>query len=1097
MSCLPLPAWQGLSLRLCSGLALGAVLSLQALAQALLPNPATPGGAAASAVPRISSPSPGTPEGPERLAWTALRGSAVDLSVGVDGTTLSVDSQGLVWRRLPGPDAPWMKLPGAFVRVDVATERQAVAVSPEGAVYHFNGTAWRLLPSPAAVDVSVAFNSASGAGLGPMALVSSDGQLHTWSAQTGFAPVPGAPAPLKRVDLDDQGLPWVVLRDGGVQRFDGREWQRLPGRAHDVSAGLRGAAFTVEDSSRQPARWNAALRTWVPLLARADVVASSPNNRPWIVTPEGLIFTNDVGSQLAGNRPRPGGSPFVQSYTWQLVLGSARSLAISARGEVMALGRTGDVWQWRGRGGWGPLPRPPGSFDRLALAPSGVPIAVADDRQIYTLRGSAWVLMPGRALDVSITPQGVAWALLTDGSPAYLSPQGTWVSINAPGDAVRMAVGPSSRPWVVSREGAVRSHDGSGWVEHEGFVASDIAIGPEGTVFAVGPDRRVVRYDTLSRRWDRVDIEASAIAAGPRDRPWVVLADGAIRASSLFETTETVGGDCSAAVGQTPLKVKAEDFQRVRGNVAARDVAIGKDGNVFISDSNSNLQQWRNSSESFRSFPGQFAQVAVAPNGSPWGVTVSGEVWRHDGSKWLLIRSANLVARDIAIGCNGTVIVADREERLHRYIPLGNTFRPILGARADEAAPTGRRVAVDPQGNPWVIRNDTVFRCEDGLCERQAMRAKEIAIGPEGTLMVVDLDGQLQAFDARNNTWQRLGLSAETLAIGPDGFPWLVRNGTEVWRSGLFKRDEAQDDARANGTLASASNSAAPPPFTFNIAMAFDQVALPAGFVAPGEIHLAFSPSGQLVVKDGAFQFWGYDDARRTLVRDFTVPNPNVPAVLNGDALRAFFIGTDGTYWITNAGLVPRIWRRAGAQWVQVPITADCPTTPGCAFPSPLSVNIAPDGTVYATSEGNALYRYDSLQQRFVLFTGVPRPPGGAGFVALDPAGRIWIASPGAGSLFEYVNNNWVRRSDAVIGAPGQCFFSATPCVSFAGTGTAFGLGAIGKPVRWNPGSGVWELISTAPQVGDGTYIGAPDGRPWLWTGPAFGIPPSSLFRGR
>lgn len=1034
------------------------------------------------------------PERPERLAWTALRGNAVDLSVGVDGTTLSVDSEGLVWRRLPGPDAPWMKLPGAFVRVDVATERQAVAVSPEGAIYHYNGSAWRLLPAPPAVDASVAFNSAAGSGFGAMAVVSVDGQLHSWSPSSGFAPVPGAPSPLRRVDLDDQGLPWVVLRDGSVQRFDGRDWQRLPARAHDVSAGLRGNAFIVEQSSRQPARWNAALRTWVPLLARAEVVASSSNNRPWIVTPEGLIFTNDVGSQLASNRPRPAGSAFVQSYTWQPVLGSARSLAISARGEVMALGPTGEVWQWRGRGAWARLP---GNFDRLALAPSGVPIAVAEDRQIYTLRGSAWVLMPGRALDVSITPQGVAWALLTDGSPAYLSPQGTWVSINAPGDAVRMAVGPSSKPWVVSREGVVRSHDGSGWVEHDGFVASDIAIGPEGTVFAVGPDRRVVRYDPLNKRWDRVDIEATAVAAGPRDRPWVVLANGAIRASSLFESTETLGGDCSAAVGQTPLRVKAEDFQRVRGNVAARDVAIGKDGNVFISDTNSSLQQWRNSSESFRSFPGQFVQIAVAPNGAPWGVTVGGEVWRHDGSKWLFIRSANLVARDIAIGCNGTVVVVDRDERLHRYTPRSNSFSPILGARADEAAPTGRRVAVDPQGNPWVIRADSVFRCEDGLCERQAIRAKEIAIGPEGTLMVVDLDGQLQAFDARSNSWQRVGLSADVVAIGPDGFPWLVRNGTEVWRSGLFKRDEAQDDARASGTLTSAANSAAPPPFTFNIAMAFDPIAQPLGFVAAGDIHLAFAPGGKLVVKDGAFQFWTYDESRRALVRDLTVPNPDVPTVLNGDAMRAFFIGTDGTYWISNSGVAPRIWRRSGAQWVLVPITADCPTTPGCGFPSPLSVNIAPDGAVYATSEGNALYRYDSLQQRFLPFTALPRPPGGAGFVAIDPSGRFWVASPGLGTLLEFVNNTWVRRSDAVIGPPSQCFFSATPCVSFAGTGTAFGLGAVGKPVRWNPGSGAWELIATAPQVGDGTYIGAPDGRPWLWTGPAFGIPPTTLFRAR
>lgn len=1035
------------------------------------------------------APDPSSLDAPERLAWTALRGTAIDLSVGSDGAAFSIDPQGQVWMRRAGAQSNWALLPGRFARIDAASEREAWAVDGQGAVYRYNGTYWQSLPAPAAEDVAV--------GGGAVYLATRAGELARLQAHGSFATVPGAPTGITRVDVDDQGRPWVIASAGALSRLDGERWTRLPGSARDVSAGSRGGALMV-DSERRPMRWNAALGSWTPLLALADAVAAGPDNKPWIVTPQGLIYANDPEAGRRAPPVAPVASVFIQALPWQRLPGQARSLAISARGQVMALGPAGEVWQWRGRALWQRLP---GSFARLALDPAGVALALSADGQIFSWRGSSWTALPGRALDLSITPQGVAWILQPDGSPAFWNLAAGWVSIQAPSEATRLAVGPSNEPWIITRDGAVRSHDGRDWVDRPGIVAADLAIGPEGTVFAVGRDQRIARYDSQQQRWDAVAGVATAIAVGPRDRPWIVGTQSDISASSLFDEPTLAGGDCGAGVGSAVASFRAADFVRIP-NVVGRDIAIGKDGNVMITDADSALQQWQNQSQSFRAFPGQFTRIAIAPDGNPWGITPRGEAWRHDGKSWLQVRG-NFVGQDIAIGCNGTVLLADREEWLHKFNPRLAQFERLLPARAGDPPPRGRRVAVDPQGQPWTIRDDWIYRCDAEPCERQALRARDIAIGPDGTLVAADFDGNLQLFNGRDNRWDRVGVGADAVAVGPGGKPWVVRNG-EVLRSALFNRREDKDPEKAAGTAASALNSSSPPPFTFTINMRFDAITPPVGFSALSspnpEVHLAFAPTGKLMVMDSARAFWTYDEGRNTLVRDFSIPTPDTPALLNGAPTRSFVIGTDGTYWLTTtAPATPRILRRPpGGAWQFATIPADCGSTPGCGFASPIGVGIGPDGAVYAASEGNNLYRWDPLLQRFMPFTQIPRPPGGAGYVTLDPQGRFWIASPGQGKLFEYSSlTGWQARFDAVIGSPAQCYFTATPCVSIGGTGTAYGLGAVGQLVRWNAASGVWERITSSPLLANGSYLAGPDGRPWVWTGPGGSPAANTLYRGR
>ena len=1037
-----------------------------------------------------ASPEAIAPVVAERLAWTALRGHAIDLSVGADGAAFSLDPEGLVWMRRPGPASGWVNLPGVFARIDAANERSAWALDAQGLAWRYNGTFWQAVMSPAAADV----------GVGPMGqayLATRDGALLRWDARQGFVAVAGAPAGVARVDVDDRDLPWVVLRDTTLQHYDGRAWVRLPGQAQDISAGVRNSGFMVS-TAQQPLRWNAAVGAWSPLLAVASLVAAGPDNKPWIATPDGQIFTNDTGNPAKANRPAVESSVFSRSYVWRRVQGRAKTLSIAAKGQVMALGPDGEVWQWKGKDLWQRLP---GTFERIAVGPSGNAMAVTAQGRIYNWRGSQWLEATGQALDVAITPQGAAWILLPNGSPAYWDPQGGWLSLNAPSTAVRLAVGSSNVPWVLTREGLVQSYEDGAWQPHEGVEATDLSISPEGTVFVVRKDRTPARYDDFLKRWESITTEAVAIAVGPGDKPWVVNPRGEVYASSLFEEAAVPGGECSAAVGGRVPDFRQADFRQLQG--AARHIAIGKDGNVMVVDTDSNLAQWRNLSQRFRSFPGQMQRIAVAPDGKPWGVTAKGEVWRHDGSKWLLVRSI-FTARDVAVACNGTVMAAASDESLYLYKPAQDTFEKVMPPRLDDPAPKGKKLALDPAGRPWTIRDDWVYRCDVQPCERQALRAKEIAIGPEGTLLAVDLDGVLQSFNARDNRWDRTGLMGVVgVSIGPGGKPWVVRNGTEVWASALFNRKEDRDDITAAATPSTPVNTTtAVSPFTFSTTLVFDEVPDLNQPSSPTWAHyLAIGASGKVMAvrRVGSDSLVAYDASKRGFVATGLAMPP-------GGEVDGLAIGVADSLWAwvhpVNGSVNGRLWTYKNGGWQAVGGVAamGISDVPLPAFTKRwLDVAAPADGSVYVMGpdtggtgvQDSTMYRYNPASNQFVVTSF--QLPGNEDALAVEPSGPVWLVrsdtnSPFTRRAFQYLNNAFFERptpAGLTLCPTFPASDRAVPgCIAAGANGSVFAIGLQGsvpRLLRWNAASLQWDVVVTSPAVTQIRYLAvATDGRPWM-----------------
>lgn len=1019
-----------------------------------------------------------------------IQGTATELSLGQDGSVFALDGEGKVWLRPPGDEkTPWMHLPGNFARVAAQTQHRAFAIDKAGALFRYDGTWWQLVDGFPLKDVNVCAD-------GTIIAISKSGALVSLIQQQPITALKESPQGLSRVACQSPTDIWVTRDDQSVFHFDRGMWQQHSIYLVEVATGNGQTIGRTADD--RLVRLEPGKARWKHIAAIVRSVAVSPDGKPWVTTADGRIYANDPNT---GNIVRRSGnkreSVFSRIYNWKLVPGEARTLTISSAGVVAATGRNGEVWLWKGKGNWMLLP---GKLKRIAAEPSGRLWGIDDDGNIQQYNGTLWRRMPGRANDIAIGGNGDVWIRQPDGAlAAWDFASNQWKSGEPGKKAAGIAVDPEGQPWIVGEDGKILRHDAKGWREVPGIEATSVAIGPEGSVYAVDTEETLWLLDRLRKEWDRVNGQVAGVAVGPSGKPWVVSPKSEIYASSFFEekkpevqTGLPAGSAPSLRFARVPVVPTSKDpllsnsFTHIQG-FAGRSLAIGNDGSVFALSFDGALSRWSNARNRFSSFPGVFSRIAVAPDGKPWGVTGRGEVWRHDGTTWRIVRG--VAAQEINVGLNGTVIVAGNDETLYRYLVQEDRFERLRSSLDGDSAPTGSRVAIDPQGHLWTITKDhVILRCDTQPCERLAQPAREIGIGPEGSIFIVDADNQLRRLNKSSGEWERIGIDATTVAVGPGGKPWIANAKAEVWASGFFPRDESGDLALAaattTATATAGSGITTTPVFTFSVNMPFDAVPLPVGFTGGGDINLAFTPDGRLVVIDVAFAFWNYDENPRRFTLDNTVPT--LAPLLGAADTRSFLIAKDGAYWVSNNSFVsPMAWRRApGGQWIKVHGLDDCAVTPGCGLPSPISITSATDGSIYATSTGDNIMRYDTTQQKFVRVAIPPPNASGSIFLTIDTNGRFWAASPFPALLYEYVGNKWVQRTDAIIGAPGVCLFTKVPCVSLSTSGTAYGYGAAFQPVRWNSTSNVWEKITSSPLMpANSTYAAAPDGRLWVWTG--------------
>jgi len=220
-----------------------------------------------------------------------------------------------------------------------------------------------------------------------------------------------------------------------------------------------------------------------------------------------------------------------------------------------------------------------------------------------------WRQLPGLATDIGVGARGQAWVVgverVDGGHPIYCWNGRDWSRVE--GGAVRVAVDPQGRPWVVNSAGEVLRFERGGWQRMPGLL-TDIGIGANGAVWGVGVERLegghpVFRWN--GRDWDRVSGGAVLIGVDPRGNPWVVNDRG--------EVLRLAGG---------------RGWQRLPGS--GTDLAVDGRGTAWLLgtdrvDGGYSVHRW--TGRDWERIPG--GAVAISAGSDVWLVDEQGRIFRE------------------------------------------------------------------------------------------------------------------------------------------------------------------------------------------------------------------------------------------------------------------------------------------------------------------------------------------------------------------------------------------------------------------------------------------------------------------------------------
>lgn len=138
-------------------------------------------------------------------------------------------------------------------------------------------------------------------------------------------------------------------------------------------------------------------------------------------------------------------------------------------------------------------------------------------------------------------------------------------------------------------------------------------------------------------------------------------------------------------------------------------------------------------------------------------------------------------ARDVGVGADGSVWVIGTMAGVHGiWRRTNNTWVGIPAA--------AERIAVDPQGEAWVVDNaQRIFRFDGTTLVQVNRTARDVGVGANGTVWVIGNDpeaggyGIYRSVDQAAN-WTKIPGSAVRISVDPQGNAWVVNNANTIFR---------------------------------------------------------------------------------------------------------------------------------------------------------------------------------------------------------------------------------------------------------------------------------------------------------------------------
>ncbi len=229
-------------------------------------------------------------------------------------------------------------------------------------------------------------------------------------------------------------------------------------------------------------------------------------------------------------------------------------------------------------------------------------------------------------------------------------------------------------------------------------------------------------------------------------------------------------------------------------------------------DSNGNyyLFQWQNSKWVLRPGPAtvlseieHFAtaagtQIAISPQGYPWIINNTGQVYYWNGAEFLLA-PGNACATSIAVGPNayGSKYGSAWIIGCDAFNDGNGTIYQLQGSTWVKQGTGANRIAVSPEGTPWVL--DWTGNIYRGISLFSLFGAKtlefvqvpgcasSISVGPNSDAWITGCQPQGDAgyniYQLQSGSWVQVPGTGSQISVSPDfGIPWIVNFGDQIFR---------------------------------------------------------------------------------------------------------------------------------------------------------------------------------------------------------------------------------------------------------------------------------------------------------------------------
>ncbi len=143
-------------------------------------------------------------------------------------------------------------------------------------------------------------------------------------------------------------------------------------------------------------------------------------------------------------------------------------------------------------------------------------------------------------------------------------------------------------------------------------------------------------------------------------------------------------------------------------------------------------------------------------------------------SSWIAVGSASV--SDLTVNAKGDLWAVSLD-------PRASADKPVLRWTGNAFAPqsvTATRIAVDPQGNPWIVTSTGVLSHWNGKWEESPLKAMDVAVGANGAVWAIGTDMRISQLV--NGSWKAVNGAAVRISVDPQGNPWVVNSGNQIWR---------------------------------------------------------------------------------------------------------------------------------------------------------------------------------------------------------------------------------------------------------------------------------------------------------------------------